>query len=76
MLNGAVAAITAARVPYRLILGSELSPDTAAWFGEAAPHATVEVWADSGHFPHIAHPARFAGRLAATASSSCAGVGR
>ena len=34
---------------------------------DAAPHATVEVWADSGHFPHIAHPARFAERLAATA---------
>jgi pimeloyl-ACP methyl ester carboxylesterase len=67
MVNGGVAAVTAARVPYRLILGSELSPDTAAWFSDAAPHATVEVWADSGHFPHIAHPARFAERLAATA---------
>ena len=31
------------------------------------PHATVEVWKDSGHFPHIARPARFAERLAATA---------
>ena len=67
MMNGAFAAITAAEVPYLLILGSEPSPDTAAWFGNAAPHATVEVWADSGHFPHIAHPARFAERLAATA---------
>jgi pimeloyl-ACP methyl ester carboxylesterase len=67
MVNGAAAAITAARVPYLLILGSEPSPDTAAWFRDAVPHATVEVWADSGHFPHIAHPARFAERLAATA---------
>ena len=67
MVNGAVAAITAAGVPYLLILGSEPWPDTAAWFGNAAPHATVEVWADSGHFPHIVHPARFAERLAATA---------
>jgi pimeloyl-ACP methyl ester carboxylesterase len=67
MVNGAVAAITAAGVPYLLILGSEPSPDTAAWFRDAAPHAAVEVWADSGHFPHIAHPARFAERLAATA---------
>ena len=50
MVNGAVAAITAAGVPYLLILGSEPSPDTAAWFGNAAPHATVEVWPDSGHF--------------------------
>jgi len=67
MVNGAVAAVTAAEVPYLLILGSEPSPDTAAWFENAAPHATVEVWPDSGHFPHIAHPARFAERLAATA---------
>jgi len=67
MVNAAVAAITAAEVPYLLILGSELSPDTAAWISDGMPHATVEVWADSGHFPHIAHPARFAERLAATA---------
>jgi pimeloyl-ACP methyl ester carboxylesterase len=67
MVNGAVAAITAAGVPYLLILGSEPSPDSATWFGNAAPHAIVEIWADSGHFPHIVHPARFAERLAATA---------
>ena len=68
MVNAAVAVITAAEVPYLLILGSGLSPDAAAWIRDAMPHATVEVWADSGHFPHIAHPARFAERLAATAS--------
>jgi pimeloyl-ACP methyl ester carboxylesterase len=67
LVNGAFAAITRAGVPYLLLLGSEPSPDTVAWFRDAAPHATVEVWADSGHFPHIAHPARFAERLAATA---------
>ena len=33
----------------------------------AAPDATVEVWAGSGHFPHLAHPARLAERLVATA---------
>ena len=67
MINGVSAAITAARVPYLLILGSEPSPGTAAWIRDAMPHAIVEVWAASGHFPHIAHPARFAERLAATA---------
>jgi pimeloyl-ACP methyl ester carboxylesterase len=66
MVDGATAAIAAAGVPYLLILGSEPSPDTTAWFTGAAPHVTVEVWADCGHFPHIAHPARFAERLAAT----------
>jgi pimeloyl-ACP methyl ester carboxylesterase len=67
MVGGAVAAIAAAEVPYLLILGTELPPETAAWIRNAAPHATVEVWAGSGHFPHLAHPARFAERLAATA---------
>jgi pimeloyl-ACP methyl ester carboxylesterase len=36
----------------------------------ALPHATVEVWAGSGHFPHLAHPHRFAGRLAAMTASA------
>jgi pimeloyl-ACP methyl ester carboxylesterase len=27
----------------------------------------IEVWAGTGHFPHLAHPARFARRLAAAA---------
>ena len=66
LVGGAFAAITRAGVPYLLLLGSDPSPDTAAWIRDAAPHATVEVWADSGHFPHMAHPARFARRLAAT----------
>ena len=55
------------KVPYLLILGTEMSPGTAAWFRNAAPQAVAEVWAGSGHFPHLAHPARFAERLAATA---------
>jgi pimeloyl-ACP methyl ester carboxylesterase len=41
--------------------------DRAAWFRHALPQAATEVWAGSGHFPHLAHPARFAERLAATA---------
>jgi pimeloyl-ACP methyl ester carboxylesterase len=67
MVGGALAAVSAAQVPYLLILGTEMSPGTAAWFRNAAPHALTEVWAGSGHFPHLAHPARFAERLAATA---------
>jgi pimeloyl-ACP methyl ester carboxylesterase len=59
--------LTTAGVPYLLILGAEMPPDVRARVGAALPHATVEVWAGSGHFPHLAHPRRFAGRLAATA---------
>jgi pimeloyl-ACP methyl ester carboxylesterase len=67
MVGAAVDAVTAAKIPYLLVLGSEMSPDTAAWMRDKASHATVELWAGSGHFPHLKHPARFAGRLAATA---------
>jgi pimeloyl-ACP methyl ester carboxylesterase len=67
LVGDGIAAVAAAEVPYLLILGTEPPPEVAAWFRNALPHAVVEVWAGSGHFPHLAHPARFAERLAATA---------
>jgi pimeloyl-ACP methyl ester carboxylesterase len=67
MVGGALAALAAAEVPYLLILGTEPPPEIAAWLRNALPQAVVEVWAGSGHFPHLAHPARFAERLAAMA---------
>jgi pimeloyl-ACP methyl ester carboxylesterase len=67
MLTGAVAAVAAADVPYLLILGAEPEPGLTKRFTDALPGMTTEVWAGTGHFPHLAHPARFARRLAATA---------
>jgi pimeloyl-ACP methyl ester carboxylesterase len=67
MLTGAVAAVAAADVPYLLILGAEPEPGLTKPFTDALPGMTTEVWAGTGHFPHLAHPARFARRLAATA---------
>lgn len=67
LVTGGFKAIASAGVPYLLLLGSDPAPETAAWIRDVAPHATVEVWAGTGHFPHLAHPARFAERLAATA---------
>ena len=67
LVDDGIAAVAATGVPYRLILGTEPPPETAAWFRNALPQAVIEVWAGSGHFPHLAHPARFAERLAATA---------
>ena len=49
--GGALAAVTAAEVPYLLILGTELQPESAAWLAKAAPRMVIEVWAGSGHFP-------------------------
>jgi pimeloyl-ACP methyl ester carboxylesterase len=35
---------------------------------EHVPQAEIDVWPDSGHFPHLAHPDQFAAILAATAA--------
>ncbi len=60
-----ITAVAAAKVPYLLIAGSDLSP-RAGDAMRAMPNGHVEVWAGSGHFPHLAHPQRFLDHLAAT----------
>src|SRR5947209_4609740 len=65
MLTGGVAAIAASGVPYLLILGAEPAPDSHQRFGDTLPQLKTEVWAGTGHFPHLVHPGRFAQRLAA-----------
>ena len=67
MLARGFAAVAASGVPYLLIVGAEPPPDVARWLGDAVPQMKIEVWAGTGHFPHLAHPGRFAQRLAATA---------
>ena len=64
MLTGGVAAIAASGVPYLLILGAEPDQGSGQRFGDALPQLKTEVWAGTGHFPHLAHPGRFAQRLA------------
>ena len=59
--------ITDAHLPYLLILGAEPPPTARAALEVGLPGATVQVWSDSGHFPHLAHPRRFAEQLAASA---------
>jgi pimeloyl-ACP methyl ester carboxylesterase/ketosteroid isomerase-like protein len=67
MLASGFAAVAASGVPYLLIAGAEPPPDIARWLSDAMPQMKIEVWAETGHFPHLAHPGRFAQRLAATA---------
>ena len=67
MLTSAIAALAAADVPYLLILGAEVEPGLLTRFTDALHGMTTEVWAGTGHFPHLAYPARFARRLTATA---------
>ncbi len=68
MVGATLAAVRAAGVPYLLVAGDDLESGYQEWLTEIMPHATVTVWPGSGHFPHIAHPARFAACLAANGS--------
>ena len=67
MLARSIAAVAASDVPYLLIAGAELAPDVSQRLSDALPRLKTEVWAGTGHFPHLAHPGRFARRLADTA---------
>ena len=66
MLAGSFAAVAASGVPYLLIVGAEPAPGISQRLSDALPRLKTEVWAGTGHFPHLAHPGRFAQRLAAT----------
>jgi pimeloyl-ACP methyl ester carboxylesterase len=59
-----LAAIRAAGVPYHHIAGGPLPPGYQAWLEAALPDVTITVLPDSGHFPHLVHPAEVAKILA------------
>jgi pimeloyl-ACP methyl ester carboxylesterase len=65
-----LAVVKAAALPYLIVAGDDLEPGYRRWLEEVLPQATVIVWPRSGHFPHLAHPERFAKCLAATAQWS------
>ncbi len=67
MIEQTTATLRAAGLPYLHVAGDDLDPDYRQWLGTHLPTTTVEVWARTGHFPHLADPPRFARRLAGTA---------
>jgi pimeloyl-ACP methyl ester carboxylesterase len=70
-MNDRVAAVLAALrrtgVPYHTIFGQAPSAEYQTWLAAALPDAVNTVLPDSGHFPQLAHPTRFARVLAFTA---------
>lgn len=62
-----LAALRARNVPYLVVSGSEVDETYRCWLGDVLPQAEIAVWSESGHFPHVAHPDRFA-RVLATGS--------
>ena len=65
-LDATVDALAAAvTVPYLAIHGIDPGPGYAEWLRARIHTATVEVWADMGHYPHLVDPQRFLQRVAA-----------
>jgi len=62
-----LAALRTAQIPYLFVSGNKVGPDYLNWLNHVLPQASVTEWPASGHFPHLAHPRRFAECLAATA---------
>ena len=65
--SAGLAALRTAGMPYLIVAGSNPEPDYRRWLAEVLPQAVITVLPGSGHFPHLAHPDRFAECLAATA---------
>jgi pimeloyl-ACP methyl ester carboxylesterase len=66
----AAAALTTVRdagLPYLVVAGNPLEPAYKQWLTDMLPQVKITVWPGSGHFPHLAHPDRFAECLATTA---------
>jgi len=63
---GVAGAIRGSGVPYVAVVGEDPSPEDIAWLQTNLPEARTAVWPHSGHFPHLAHPRRFAELLAET----------
>jgi pimeloyl-ACP methyl ester carboxylesterase len=63
-LDATVAALAGAvTVPYLSLHGIDPGPEYAAWLTGLVRTATVEVWADHGHYPHLVDQPRFLQRL-------------
>jgi pimeloyl-ACP methyl ester carboxylesterase len=51
-------------VPYLSLHGIDPGPPYVEWLSARCPTATVEVWPDHSHYPHLADPERFLARVA------------
>jgi pimeloyl-ACP methyl ester carboxylesterase len=66
-ISGGTGVIRRSGIPVTVVLGTQPSEAEQAWTAANLPEARIEVWPRSGHFPHLAHPLRFARLLAGTA---------
>jgi pimeloyl-ACP methyl ester carboxylesterase len=69
LLDEVLEAVRRSGVRYVAVYGDPITPDLRAWVGERLPAAEIAVWPVGNHFPHLAHPERFAGVLRGLAAS-------
>jgi pimeloyl-ACP methyl ester carboxylesterase len=63
-LDATVDALAAGvKVPYLALHGIDPGPDYEGWLQARIPTASVELWPDCGHYPHLVDPNRFIARL-------------
>ena len=62
--------LRAARTPYLTVHSRPVDPSDRAWLHDRLPQAEILVWPVGHHFPHLAHPARFAALLTGLAAGS------
>lgn len=64
MADAVAAELRTKRTPYLFVAGAEMDAEQRRTLDELLPQCTVGVLPGSGHFPHLAHPERFAELLA------------
>ncbi len=63
-LDATVAALAGAiTVPYLSLHGIDPGEEYTHWLRKLVPSATVEVWPEQGHYPHLIHRDRFVERI-------------
>jgi pimeloyl-ACP methyl ester carboxylesterase len=62
--------LRAARTPYLTLHSHPVDPSDRAWLHERLSQAEILVWPVGHHFPHLAHPARFAALLTGLAAGA------
>jgi pimeloyl-ACP methyl ester carboxylesterase len=67
-LESGLAQLREENLRYVVVAGSELDRAYKQWLQEELPQVRVVIFANSGHFPHLAYPAQFASLLADTAT--------
>ena len=69
LLDDVLMAVRDSGVPVVAMYGNPIGPEVRAWVEERLPAAEIVVWPVGHHFPHLAHPERFAALLRGVAAA-------